>query len=152
MQCNNSTCLGIGEGIVVVRHFVAAVTGDDIQVMMSFRPHFTRTEQGTFKLIVRIGNLIGPEHSLQAVLVKRFIMRYKGHFSVLDVWEILMYLAHRLRPYIRELGRTIGIVKMQSIYFAAAGIVVVRYRSDERVVVIHYLAVFDDDQSDRTNA
>ena len=44
------------------------------------------------------------------------------------------------------------IVKMQSVHFAAAGIVVVRYRSDERVVVIHYLAVLDDDQPDRTNA
>ena len=37
--------------MVVVRHFVAAIAGDDIQVMMSFRPHFARTEQGTFKLV-----------------------------------------------------------------------------------------------------
>ena len=35
---------------MVVRHFVAAIAGDDIQVMMSFRPDLARTEQGTFKL------------------------------------------------------------------------------------------------------
>ena len=50
------------------------------------------------------------------------------------------------------LGRFVGVVKMQPVHFAAVGIVVVRYRSDERVVVIHYLAVFDDYQPDRTNA
>ena len=41
----------MGKGMVVVLHFVAEIAGDDIQVMMSFRPHFARTEQGTFKLV-----------------------------------------------------------------------------------------------------
>ena len=138
--------------MVVVRHFVAAIAGDDIQVMMSFRPHFARTEQGTFKLVVRISNLIRTEDRLQAILVKRFIVRDERHFSVLDVWEILMYLALSVHPYIRELGRTVGVVQMQSVHFATARIVVVRYRSDERVEIIHYLAGLDDDQLDRTNA
>ena len=104
------------------------------------------------KLIVRISNLIRTEDRLQAILVECFIVRDERHFSVLDVWKILMYLALSVHPYIRELGRTVGVVKMQSVHFATAGIVVVRYRSDERVVVIHYLPVLNDDYSNRTNA
>ena len=138
--------------MVVVRYFVAAIAGDDIQVMMSFRPDFARTEQGTFKLIVRISNLIRTEDRLQAILVKPSVVRHKRNFSVLNIWEILMYLALSVHPYIRELGRIVGVVKMQSVHFATARIVVVRYRSDERVEIIHYLAVFDDDYSNRTNA
>ena len=106
--------------MVVVRHFVAAIAGDDIQVMMSFLPDFARTEQGTFKLVVRISNLIRTEDSLQAILVKRFVVRHKRNFSVLDVWKILMYLALSVHPYIRELGRIVGVVKMQSVHFATA--------------------------------
>lgn len=33
---------------MVVRHFVAAIAGDDIQVMMSFRSHFALLMQKTF--------------------------------------------------------------------------------------------------------
>ena len=59
-----------------------------------------------------------------------------------------MHLLHRLRPHVRKLRRVIGVVEMQAVHFAATRVVVVRYRTDERIVVIHYLAVFDDDQPD----
>ena len=69
---------------MVIGHVVTAVAGNDIQIVMSAGPHFARTEQGTFKLLVRISNLIRTEDRLQAILVKRFIVRDERHFSVLS--------------------------------------------------------------------
>ena len=79
----------------MVPEIVATITGYDIQVMMSFRPYLARLEQGTFKRIVRISDILGCEDCTQAVLVKCLIVRHKGHFTVLNEGEILMYLTLR---------------------------------------------------------
>lgn len=83
------------DGVYVVPIGCLKIAGDDIQIMMSFRPDLARAEQGTFKLIVRISNLIRSKNRLQAVLVKRLIVRHKRHFSVLDIWEVLMHFFYR---------------------------------------------------------
>ena len=68
--------------MVVVRHFVAAVTGNDIQVVMSAWPHLARAKQGTFKLIVRIGDAVRMEDRLQAVRSESFVVRHERYFVV----------------------------------------------------------------------
>ena len=47
---------------------------------------------------------------------------------------------------------SVGIVIAHAIDFTAAIIVIVRYRTNERIEVIYYLAVFNNDYSDRTDA
>ena len=78
--------------MVVVRHFVATIAGDDIQIMMSFRPDLARTEQGTFKLIVRISNLIRTEHCLQAILVECFIVVQGQSMELCGQWVMADFL------------------------------------------------------------
>ena len=68
--------------MVVVRHFVAAVTGNDLQVVMSAWPYLARAKQGAFERIVRIGDAVRTEDRLQAVLVESFVVRHERHFAV----------------------------------------------------------------------
>ena len=50
--------------MVVVRHFVAAVTGNDLQAVMSAWSHLARAKQGAFERIVRIGDAVRTEDRL----------------------------------------------------------------------------------------
>ena len=68
--------------MMVIRHVVTAVGGNDIQIVMSAWPHLARTKQGAFERIVRIGDAVRTEDRLQAVLVESFVVRHERHFAV----------------------------------------------------------------------
>jgi hypothetical protein len=51
----------------MVLQVIATITGNNIQVVMSFRPHFTRFNQGTLKLIVWISDVISCKITAQLV-------------------------------------------------------------------------------------
>ena len=55
---------------------ISATGGDDIEVVMSFRPTLVRFDAGAMEFVDRIVHLVYSEDCLQTTLVERFVMSH----------------------------------------------------------------------------
>ena len=79
-------------------------------------------------------------------------MSDEGHLTILDEREVLLHASNDFCPHLRELGRAIRVRWPETMHILAALAVIVRYRTDQRVIVIDYLAVPDDTDTNGADA
>ena len=138
------TCLGIGEGIVVVEQVVTTISGHRLQLVVGqLLEQPPGRHAGTIEFIVGVIHLIAAEDGPQAALVKGLVVGHKG--QALDEW-------FNLSPHVGKYGRIVGIAVTQSMHTLAPVAVVVGFGLDERVEPVSDFPVTHDDNTHRADA
>ncbi len=118
--------LGVGEGVVMVGHRVAAGGRHGMQLVVRQLPSKMppRGATGAIKLVVRIIHLIGLEHGLEAALIEGTIVGHQRQSG--DA-------GRNLSPHFREGGGGVGIGVTEAVHFLTEPRIVVGRGPDERV-------------------
>lgn len=118
--------LGVGQGVVVVFHTIAAGTGNGVQLVVGELPSEMppRGPAGAVESVVGIVHLIDTEGRPQAPLVERAVVGHQGQSGD----ERL-----HLPPHVGERGGGVGVFVPQAVHLAAEPAVVVGLGVDERV-------------------
>ena len=134
------TCLGIGEGMVVIGQVIAAGSCDRLQLVIrqTAAVMLAGCGQGIIELIVRVIHLIYSENFFQASFIELAIMGNEGKAlnhrgdSLPDIWK------HR---------SVISILLRKTMDLLAKPLIVLRFRMYQAVERIHNTAVTYDNHS-----
>ena len=116
--------------MMVVLQVISAASGNDVEIVMSFRPAFARCHTGTVKLIVGIIHLIDTKYGFQTTLVKCLVMSHQ--WQSLDEWLNLL-------PYLGKDWCIVGVFSTKAMNLTASVVIILWLRLDEGIELIHYL-------------
>ena len=108
--------------MMVIPQVVSTAGGDDVEIMMPFRPSLARGYAGAVEGIVGIVHLIDAEHGFQATLVERLVVGYEREAG---------YLGLYLLPHFWEDRCIICIGSAQSMHLTAPVVVILRFGFDK---------------------
>jgi len=126
--------------MMVVLKIVSATPGYDVQIVVTAGPNLTRLDECTIERIVGIVHLIHAEYSLEASLIKGFVVSHKRQS---------FYLGLYLLPHIGEDGRFLSVLTAEPIDAGTNVIIIVGLGMDKRVELVYFLAITDYDDADR---
>ena len=86
--------------MMMILQVISAAGGNDVEIVMSFRPTFARCHTCTVKLIVGIIHLIDTKDGFQTTLIESFVMCHQ--WQSLDEWLNLL-------PYLGKDWRIVGV-------------------------------------------
>ena len=144
LPCYPGTCLGVGEGVVVVLHAEAAGLGDGLELVVRQGGKLaTGDTKRVEELIVGIVHPIDAEDGLEAALVEGSVVGHKGQ---------TLYQRLYLCPDFREDGGIFCVFPAKAMNLRTPVVVVVRLGLNEGVEGIDYLAVPNDNDTNRADA
>ena len=116
--------------MMMILQVISAASGNDVKIVMSFRPAFARCHTGTVKLIVGIVHLIDTKDSFEAALIKCFVVSHQRQ----SLYEWL-----NLLPYLGKDWCIVGVFSTKVMNLRASVVIILWLRLDEGIELIHYL-------------
>lgn len=123
---------------------ITTLSGYGVELMITqIREYSPRDTKGIIELIVRIIHLIYTKDGFQATLIKG---------PVVSDQRQPLYQRLYLCPNLWEHGCIVRVFMAESVHLTAPIIIIVRLGLDERIERIHYLAITNNDDTNRTDA
>lgn len=143
-QGDGGACFGVGEGVVMVGHIVAAGGGYSVEAMArKVAQASAGCGEGAVELIVGVRHAVFGEDGFQAALVEGAVV---GHQR--QAGDAGLYLL----PHIGEEGVSVGVAAGEAVNLGCLVGIIVGNRLNERVEFIYYLAVAHHDNADAADA
>ena len=122
----------------MVLKVVTATFGNDVKIMMTTRPYLAGFYEGAIERIVGVVHLIHAEDCLEACLIECLVVGYKRQS---------FYLWFYLFPDIRENWSFLCVFTAEAVDAGANIVIVVRLRMDQRVELVYFLSVSDNNHT-----
>lgn len=139
------TCLGVGQGVMVVLKVEAAGCRDGLELVVgqAAAEMAAGSQQRIVEAIIRIIHLIDAMDGLEAALVETRVMCHQRQ-----------PLDHRgdLFPHVRKYRRLVRVTRPQPVHPLAEPLIVFRLRMDQRIEGVDNLAAPHDHHADAAYA